>query len=64
MIAAAKTFFAKAKEMDESILIYPWFKSSKSSKIQETRLIPETMGAFKIFFHLKHSLELLEALFI
>jgi hypothetical protein len=51
MIAAAKTFFAKAKEMDESIIIYPWFKSSKSSKIQETRLIPETMGAFKTFFH-------------
>jgi hypothetical protein len=51
MIAAAKKFFAKAKEMDDSIVIYPWFKSSKSSKIQETRLIPETMGAFKTFFH-------------
>jgi hypothetical protein len=51
MIAAAKKCFAKAKEMDESIVIYPWFKSSKSSKIQETHLIPETMGAFKTFFH-------------
>jgi hypothetical protein len=51
MIAAAKTFYAKAKEMDESIVIYPWFKSSRSSKIQETCLIPETMGAFKTFFH-------------
>jgi hypothetical protein len=51
MIVAAKKFFAKAKKMDESIVIYPWFKSSKSSKIQETRLIPETMGAFKTYFH-------------
>jgi hypothetical protein len=51
MIATAKQCYAKAKEMDKSIDIYPWFKSSKSSKIQETRLIPETMGAFKTFFH-------------
>jgi hypothetical protein len=51
MIAAAKNVYTKAKEMDESIIIYPWFKSSKSSKIQETRLIPETMGAFKMFLH-------------
>jgi hypothetical protein len=36
MIAAAKLFYTKAKEMDESIVIYPWFKSSKSSKIQDT----------------------------
>jgi hypothetical protein len=51
MIAAAKKLFTKAKEMDDSIVIYPWFKSSKSSKVQETRLVAETMGAFKTYFH-------------
>jgi hypothetical protein len=51
MIAAAKKFFSKVKEMDDTIVIYPWFKSSKNSKIQETRLIPEKMGAFKAYFH-------------
>jgi hypothetical protein len=51
MIAAAKKFFAKAKEMDDSLVIYPWFKASKSSKVQETRLIPDKMGAFKTYFH-------------
>jgi hypothetical protein len=29
MIAAAKKFFTKAKEMDNSLVIYPWCKSSK-----------------------------------
>jgi hypothetical protein len=51
MIAATKKVFAKAKEMDDSIVVYPWFKSSQSAKVQETRLIPETMGAFKTYFH-------------
>jgi hypothetical protein len=51
MIAAAKKLYAKAKEMDDTIVIYPWFKNSTSSKIQEMRLIPETMGAFKTYFH-------------
>jgi hypothetical protein len=48
---AAKKFFTKAKEMDNSIVIYPWYKASKSSKVQETRLIPEMMSAFKTYFH-------------
>jgi hypothetical protein len=51
MIAAAKKFFTKAKEMDDSLDIYPWYKSSKWSKVQEPRSIPETMGAFKAYFH-------------
>jgi hypothetical protein len=51
MITAAKKLFTKAKEMDNSIVIYPWYKSSKSSKVQVTRLIPETMSAFKTYFH-------------
>jgi hypothetical protein len=37
--------------MDDSLVIYPWFKASTSSKIQESRFIPETMGAFKTYFH-------------
>jgi hypothetical protein len=51
MIAAAKKFFTKAKEMDDSLVIYPWYKSSKWSKVKEPRSIPETMGAFKAYFH-------------
>jgi hypothetical protein len=51
MIAAAKKFFTKAKEMDDSLFIYPWYKSSKWSKVKEPRSIPETMGAFKAYFH-------------
>jgi hypothetical protein len=51
MIAAAKKFFTKAKEMDDTLVIYPWYKSSKWSKFQEPRSIPETMGAFKVYSH-------------
>jgi hypothetical protein len=42
---------SKAKEMDDTIVIYPWYKASKNSKVQETRLIPEKMGSFKAYFH-------------
>jgi hypothetical protein len=51
MIYAAQQFFNKAKKMDDTLVIYPWFKTSTSSKIQESRFIPETMGAFKTYFH-------------
>jgi hypothetical protein len=50
-IAAAKKFFNEAKEMDDTLVIYPWFKNSTSSKIQASRLTPEMMGAFKTYFH-------------
>jgi hypothetical protein len=51
MIGAAKKFFTKAKEMDDSLVIYPCYKSSKWSKVQEPHSIPETTGAFKAYFH-------------
>ena len=51
MIAMAKKFFLKAKEMDESITLFPWALNSKSVKIKDARSIPEQMGAFKTFFH-------------
>jgi hypothetical protein len=47
MIAAAKSFFSKAKEMDKSLVIYPWFKNSINPNIKNVRSIPEQMGAFK-----------------
>jgi hypothetical protein len=52
-MATAKNVFTKAKEMDTSLVIYPWFCASKSSKVTEIRLIPEKMGAFKTYFHIK-----------
>jgi hypothetical protein len=51
MIAAAKSFFSKAKEMDKSLVICPWFKKSINPNVKNVRLIPEQMGAFKQHFH-------------
>jgi ABC-type Zn2+ transport system substrate-binding protein/surface adhesin len=50
MIAAAKKVFNKAKEMDDTLVIYPWFKNSTSSNIQASRLVPKMMGTFKTYF--------------
>jgi hypothetical protein len=49
MIAGAKKCFSKVKEMDDTIVIYPWFKASKNSKVQETGLIPE--NDHSAYFH-------------
>ena len=51
MIAMAKKFFIKAKEMDDSITLFPWALNSKCVKIKDARFIPEQMGSFKTFFH-------------
>ena len=51
MITMAKKFFAKAKEMDNSIIVFPWALSSKQVKIEDAWSIPKQMGSFKTFFH-------------
>jgi hypothetical protein len=51
MIAAAKKFFAKAKEMDPTITVLPWSATSSQAKLKDARSIPEQMGAFKMYFH-------------
>jgi hypothetical protein len=51
MIAAAKTFFSKAKEMDKSLVICLWFKKSMNPNIKNVGSIPDQMGAFKQHFH-------------
>jgi hypothetical protein len=51
MIAAAKKFVAKAREIDDSLVVYPWFKKSAAPTIKHARSIPENMGAFKTYFH-------------
>jgi hypothetical protein len=51
MISAAKTFLTKAKEMDQSLVVYPWFKNSILPNLKSVASIPETMGAFKQYFH-------------
>jgi hypothetical protein len=51
MIAVAKTFFSKAKDMDKSLVIYPWFKKSTNPNIKNAGSIPDQMGAFKQYFH-------------
>ena len=51
MIAMAKKFFIKAKEMDDSITLFPWALNAKSVKIKDAWSIPEQMGSFKTFFH-------------
>jgi hypothetical protein len=47
MIAAAKMFFSKAKDMDKSLVICPWFKKSTNPNIKNA----DQMGAFKQHFH-------------
>jgi hypothetical protein len=51
MISAAKTFLTKAKEMDQSLVVCPWFKNSILPNLKSLASIPETMGAFKQHFH-------------
>jgi len=51
MFATAKKFFLKAKEMDDSITLFPWALNSKCAKIKDARSIPDQMGSFKTFFH-------------
>jgi hypothetical protein len=51
MISAAKKFFSKAKEMDESPVICPWFKKSINPNIKSVGSIPDQMGAFEQCFH-------------
>ena len=51
MLAMANKLFFKAKEMDNSITLFPWALNSKSVKIKDARSIPEQMGSFKTFFH-------------
>ena len=51
MIAAAKKFIGKAKEMDASLTLLPWSATSKHPNVKDARSIPEQMGAFKTYFH-------------
>jgi hypothetical protein len=51
MIAVAKKLFAKLKETDDTVVIYPWFKKATEPKIRKATSIPESMGAFKKYFH-------------
>jgi hypothetical protein len=51
MISAAKTFLTKAKEMDKSLVVHPWFKKSILPNLKSFASIPETMRAFKQYFH-------------
>jgi hypothetical protein len=51
MIAAAKTFFSKANEMDKSLVICPWFKKSINPNIKNVGSILDQMGASKQCFH-------------
>jgi hypothetical protein len=51
LIAVAKKFFAKLKEADDSVVIYPWFKKATEPKIRKATSIPDSLGAFKKYFH-------------
>jgi hypothetical protein len=51
LMAAAKKRFTKAKEIDASCVLYPWYTDSTSSKLQDPQAIPDKMGAFKAFIH-------------
>jgi hypothetical protein len=51
LMAAAKKWFTKAKEIDATCVLYHWYTDSTSSKLQDPQAIPDKMGAFKAFFH-------------
>jgi hypothetical protein len=52
LAAIAKKLFNKAaKDMDDSITLFPWALNSKSVKIKDAWSIPEPMGSFKTLFH-------------
>lgn len=47
----ANNYFSKAKEIDNSITLFPWALDSKSDKIKNAWSILEQVGSFKTFFH-------------